>query len=333
MSEKACVPSAWAAEPGFFSSRLKSYLTFCQKRRANMKRQKRIRLLYLLAGLMVFGGVVLVLMGDMPRPTDILLKATFIPGYFDQSGPPKWVEYKIRNDIDDAYYLNGTANFIVLRNDPVDMRYGGGFFVLDIVTATRSPRYVFMDLDDWTSEPSYPCPTCCTRPYFIFPKRINPIPTSRLLMKSTFGYHPTAEDPEDPGKPVFEQDANLWNFVTMTPGTEEIVALDKHEFQVQNSDVTKNYNDTKDTYWIDFPYYVKVTADPNNVTSNGLANEWIITPIAESFKIYKGLDSDKKPIYADYTGGTIPARIFSNSQQRCLHGVFNLTYELHVTRQ
>jgi hypothetical protein len=294
-----------------------------------MKRQTKFWGLFFLAGLIVFLGVVPFLTGDNPKPTDILLKAKFISGYYiDPAKPETFIEYKIRNDIDGAFYMNGTSNFIVLRNDPNGGTYGGGYFVLDIVTGTRSPRFVNMDLDVYPGGWSYPCDTCCTRPYFIFPNRINPVPTSRLLMKSTFGYHIKSDDPN-----VLERDANLFNFVTMAPGQEAFVELDKHEFQVQDSSVTRNYNDSRDTYWIDFPYYVKVKASSTELTSDGKVNGWTITPIAEAIKVLRGYDQQGNPNYDDNPDGTKLVRIFSNSQQKCLHGIFNLDYELYITRQ
>lgn len=281
-----------------------------------MKRRGWFCALFLVAGSVLFLGVVSFTNGDMPRSTDILLKAMFISGDTLGIGIPN----KIVNDVENAYYLNGSSNFIVLRNGPISQGIGGGFLVVDIVTGSRSPRFVNMWLDSVAAPPGV-IPSGCTFPYFIYQFPTCPVPTSRLLLKSTSEYEITSlENPI-----MLKQKANLLNFLTMADGQEAYVELDRHQFQVADSSLTKNYNDSRETYWIDFPYYAKVKAYD---WDGAKVNSWIVTPISTAFRVDKG-----EGVYMDYPDGMIPCRVFSNSQQRCLHGVYNLPWQLVITRR
>ena len=280
-----------------------------------MKRQASLSMLSPVAASVLFLALASVTSGDMPRPTDILLKAMFVSGDTLNIG----ILNKIVNDVEGLYYLNGSSNFIVLRDGSVSQGLGGGFLVVDIVAGSRSTRSVNIWLDSVVVPPGV-IPSGCTLPYFIYKVPTIPVPTSRLLLKSTWEWEDV-----DPGDAVLlKQKSNLLNFLTMADGQEAFVELDRHQFQVPDSSVTKNFNDSRETYWIEFPYYAKVKAYD---WDGAKVNSWIVTPITAAFGVQKG------DVYFDYPDGMVPCRVFSNSQQRCLHGIYNLPWELVITRR
>jgi hypothetical protein len=309
-----------------------------QQRRVKMDRRIK-RWVICLAALAVCLGLGSILKGDQPRATDIRLKAKFIVGSIMKGG--NVITNKITNDTAD-YYLSNLTNFIVLRNDPGSDRVGGGFFVLDIVSTTKSSASPFIWLDSPVGPPYDPGPNCtpggsvnclssyCVRPYFIYPNVIYPLKTSRLLFKSGFEFESLGGSggPTDPV--ILKQKPNLLNFVTMLDGQTAYVEFNRNWFWPVDSIATKRYNDSTDCFSFGWPYYVKVTAYWDGT---GRANRWMVTPINENFKIYKGDDDNHLPIYDEYPDGTILQPIFYFSIRSCHYGRYYFPWELEISRE
>ena len=129
---------------------------------------------------------------------------------------------------------------------------------------------------------------------------------------------------------ILEKKSNVLNFVSMTEGQVAYVQLDRNWFNPVDSSSTKRYDDSRDCYAFEYPYYVKVRAsgwDGTKVTA------WIVTPITEAFWIHRGADADGNPVYDKYPAGTIQVRIFYFSIQSCFYGIYNFPWELEISRQ
>ena len=82
--------------------------------------------------------------------------------------------------------------------------------------------------------------------------------------------------------------------------------------------------------WTSEPNYVKVKAGDWDGTK---VNSWTITPVTEKFKHMKGETANLPvPEYYLYPEGTIPRWLFSNAIRACFHGIYNLPYELRISR-
>jgi hypothetical protein len=123
---------------------------------------------------------------------------------------------------------------------------------------------------------------------------------------------------------------NYLNLLTMGDGQEAYAYVFRMCFYVADSKLTKR-NDSQDWYILEWePNYVKVKAGDWDGTK---VNSWTITPVTEKFKHMKGETANLPvPEYYLYPEGTIPRWLFSNAIRACFHGIYNLPYELRITR-
>jgi hypothetical protein len=248
----------------------------------------------------------------------VSLKATFVRGNL----PGVAIPNKILNDNEGLYYQDqrGGSNIIFLNN--VDGHFE--FFV-----ASRGGRYVNLYFDSKVVPPGTGLKDYCGTPYFLTPTPIVPIRTIQWEMR-TKNECVLSAGPDADGYYDLTIKDNILNILTMGENQEAIAYLQPMDFYVADSKLTKR-NDSRDWYMLDWePNYVKVKV----VEWDGSrAISWAITPITIKFKHMKGETSGQPvPDYYLYPEGTIPRWLFSNAIRACFHGIWNLPYELRITR-
>jgi hypothetical protein len=243
----------------------------------------------------------------------VSLKAMFISGFL----PDVVIPNKILND-SGGYYQSGNGNYVHLRE-------GDGSLYFSVVVGSRSKRSIALYFDSQIAPPGTNLGDKCGVPYFL------PGPVSTI--KWTFGTKNEcvlSEAPDTEGYYEMTIKDNILNLLTMQDGQVAYAYLQPMDFYVADSKATKR-NDSRDWYLLDWePNYVMVRAsgwDGTKVTA------WTITPVTTPFKHMKAETAgDPEPQYYLYPDGTIPRWLFSNAIRGCFHGIYNLPYELILTR-
>ncbi len=246
----------------------------------------------------------------------ITIKAWFVSGNL----PGVTIPNKILNDHDGLFYQNGGGNSIFLNN--VD-----GHLVFSV--ASRSGRSINLYFDSEVVPPGTNLKDYCGTPYFLTPVPIVPISTIKweIITKNECVMSPET-DAEGYHELTIKE--NVLNLLTMGDGQEAYAYIFRMCFYVADSKLTKR-NDSRDWYMLEWePNYVKIKAGDWDGTK---ANSWTITPVTEKFKHMKGETANLPvPEYYLYPEGTIQRWLFSNATRACFHGIYNLPYELRITR-
>jgi hypothetical protein len=258
-------------------------------------------------------GLSLSLMSVAWAEAQVPLKAMFVSGNLPDVDIPN----KILND-SGGYYQTGNGNYVHLRE-------GDGSLWFSVEVVSRSKRSVVLCFDSQIAPPAMNLGDNCGVPYFL------PGPVSTIKWRfGTKNECVLSESPDAEGYYEMTIKDNILNLLTMQEGQVAYAYLQPMDFYVADSKVTKR-NDSRDMYILDWePNYVMVRAsgwDGTKVTT------WTITPVTAKFKHMKGETAgDPEPQYYLYDNGTIPRWLFSNARRGCFHGIYNLPYELILTR-
>lgn len=261
-------------------------------------------------GLLAFGLVVSVLCVGQAE-AQVGLKAMFVSGYLPDVAVPN----KVLND-NGGYYQTGSGNYVHLREGD-----GSLWFSVD----SRSKRSVVLLFDSEIAPPGTNLGDKCGVPYFL------PGPVSTIKWRFGTKNECVLMGPlDDEGYYEMIIKDNILNLLTMQDGQVAYAYLQPMDFYVADSKATKR-NDSRDMYILDWePNYVMVRAsgwDGTKVTT------WTITPVTTPFKHLKAETAkDPVPQYYLYPDGTIPRWLFSNAMRQCFHGIYNLPFELVLTR-
>jgi hypothetical protein len=278
-----------------------------------MLRRSRRRTWVLLRGLsilMMFVGWI-----EAGGVKNVPVKAMFLSGNLPGIAIPN----KILND-QGGYYQEGGGNYVHLRG-------GDGSLCFNVVVGSRSGRSVLLLFDSQVAPPAPPenLGDSCGVPYYV--------PGSISTINWQFGTKNEcvlSETPDAEGYYEMTIKDTMLNLLTMQDGQVAYAYLQPMWFYVADSKATKR-NDSRDWYILDWePNYVVVRAsgwDGMKVTT------WTITPVTAKFKHMKGeTANDPAPQYYLYDNGTIPRWLISNARRGCFHGIYNLPYELIITR-
>ncbi len=246
---------------------------------------------------------------------DVPVKASFVTGYLPGISLPN----KILGD-NGGYYQTGGGNYVFLRA-------GDGSLCFTVVVGSRSKRSVLILFDSQVAPPAPPenLGDSCGVPYFL------PGPVSTIQWQfGTKNECVLSATPDADGYYEMTIKDNSLNLLTMQDGQVAYAYLQPMWFYVADSKSTKR-NDSRDMYILDWePNYVMVRAsgwDGTKVTS------WTITSVTTKFKHMKSETAgDPEPQYYLYDNGTIPRWLFSNARRGCFHGIYNLPYELIISR-
>jgi hypothetical protein len=261
----------------------------------------------LLAGLAVLAMSVGLAQAQVP------LKAMFVSGNL----PGVDIPNRILND-NGGYYQSGNGNYVHIRE-------GDGSLWFSVEVVSKSKRSVVLCFDSQIAPPGTNLGDKCGVPYFL------PGPVSTIKWRfGTKNECVLSETPDAEGYYEMTIKDNILNLLTMQDGQVAFAYLQPMDFYVADSKTTKR-NDSRDWYILDWePNYVMVRAsgwDGTKVTA------WTITPVTTPFKHMKAETAgDPVPEYYLYPDGTIPRWLFSNSTRGCFHGIYNLPYELIITR-
>ncbi len=269
---------------------------------------------WILAGGLVLAVVCAGWLGGARTSPSVPVKAMFVSGYLPDSPLPN-IPNKITND-NGSWYQNGNSNIIVLN---------GGAGSLTFSVDARSGRSVVLLFGSVVAPPGTGGDVC-GEPYFL----AGPVST----INWQFGTKNECvlmgpPDPEGFYEMIIKD--NYLNLLTMTENQVAYAYLQPMRFYVADSKSTSR-NDSRDMYIMEWePNYVMVKAsgwDGTKVTT------WTITPVTSKFKHMKGeTANDPVPQYYLYDYGTIPRWLFSNARRGCFHGIYNLPFELIITRQ
>jgi hypothetical protein len=191
--------------------------------------------------------------------------------------------------------------------------------------SSRSARSVVLSFDSWIAWPGTNLDSGCGSPYFL------PGPVSTVKWQFGTKNECVLSDTAD-ANGFYEMTIkdNILNLLTMQEGQVAYAYLQPMSFYVADSKTTKR-NDSRDWYILDWePNYVMIRAsgwDGTQVTA------WTITPVTTKFKHMKSeTANDPEPEYYLYPNGTVPRWLFSNADRSCFHGIYNLPFELQLTR-
>jgi hypothetical protein len=278
-----------------------------------MKRSVFFGALSLVAWSMLFLGVVQVTNGGKPGSRDVLLKAMFVSGNL----PDVVIPNKILNDNGGQFYQNGSSNTVLLNGT-------SGSLVFDVVA--KSGRSVVLLFDSVIAPPGTNLNGNCGTPYFL----PGPVSTTKWEM-GTKNECIMSEEPDADGYYELTIKDNYLNLLAMKDGQVAYAYFQRMAFYVADSKTTTR-NDSRDWYILDWePNYVMVRAYDWDGTK---VNSWSITPVTTKFKHMKAETAgDPVPQYYLYPDGTIPRWLISNATRSCFHGIYNLPWELVITRQ
>jgi hypothetical protein len=192
----------------------------------------------------------------------------------------------------------------------------------------RSKRSVILWFDSQVAPPAPPenLPDYCGVPYFL------PGPVSTINWEMhTKNECVLSDTPDAEGYYEMTIKGNNLNMLTMRDGQVAYAYVWRMWFYVADSKSTTR-DDSRDLYFMEWePDYVMVKAsgwDGTKVTT------WTITPVTAKFKHMKGeTANDPVPQYYLYDYGTIPRWLLSSGRRGCFHGIYNLPFELIITRQ
>jgi hypothetical protein len=246
------------------------------------------------------------------KVVNVPLKAMFAGGNLPGIDIPN----KILNDNDGQFYQNGSSNTVLLNGT-------SGSLVFNVVA--KSGRSVVLLFDSVVAPPATNLGDNCGVPYFL----PGPVSTIKWEM-GTKNECLMSEEPDADGYYEMTIKDNYLNLLAMQDGQVSYAYFQRMAFYVADSKATTR-NDSRDWYILDWePNYVMVRAsgwDGTKVTT------WTITPVTTKFKHMKGETAgDPEPQYYLYDNGTIPRWLFSNARLGCFHGIYNLPFELVISR-
>jgi hypothetical protein len=256
-------------------------------------------------------SILSVMSTEAGKVSNVRAKAMFISGTL----PDVTVPNRVLND-SGSYYQEGNGNYVHLRGGD-----GSLWFSVD----SRSGRSVILCFDSQIAPPGTNLGDNCGVPYFL------PGPISTIKWEfETINECVLSETPDAEDYYEMTIKANILNLLTMQDGQVAYAFIRRMDFYVADSKATKR-NDSGDRYCMNWePNYVMVRAsgwDGTKVTT------WTVTPVTTKFKHMKAeTANDPEPEYYLYPDGTVPRWLFSNSTRGCFHGIYNLPYELIITR-
>jgi len=265
--------------------------------------------MWILALGLVLAVVCLGLTGGAAAPTkNIPVKAMFVSGYLPDSPLPN-IPNKILND-QGGYYQEGGGNYVHLKG-------GDGAFYMHVVVGSRSKRSVVLCFDSQVAPPAPPgnLPDYCGVPYFL-----GGTVSTIDWQFGTKNECVLSETPDSEG------------YYEMTIKDTNLNLLKMRDGQVAYAYVWRMwFSESGYSYFLEWePDYLMVKAsgwDGTKVTT------WTITPVTAKFKHMKGeTANDPVPQYYLYDNGTIPRWLCSSARRGCFHGIYNLPFELIITR-
>jgi len=234
---------------------------------------------------------------------NVPVKAMFLSGNLPGIAIPN----KILND-QGGYYQEGGGNYVHLKG-------GDGAFYMHVVVGSRSKRSVVLLFDSQIAPPGTDLPDTCGVPYFL------PGPVSTIDWQfGTKNECVLSETPDSEG------------YYEMTIKDTNLNLLKMRDGQVAYAYVWRMwFSESGYSYFLEWePDYLMVKAsgwDGTKVTT------WTITPVTAKFKHMKGeTANDPVPQYYLYDNGTIPRWLCSSARRGCFHGIYNLPFELIITR-